>query len=761
MLPDSSQIRVKAAENGIPLCEAILRAFQYLVKTQNEPWRTLLAVCPNSEAVLRAALLAAKWANSVIKFAATLNQVDLDGGYTGWTQPEFVELVRKSAEQVDYTGPIVVSVDHAGPWLKDKHSIEDWSFEDTMNAVKKSLEAAIDAGYDLLHIDPTVDKRLPANQTIDINTVVEQTASLIEHCEIRRKERGLPRIAYEVGTEEVKGGLADLSRVHSFLIGLRSQLYAKGIRDVWPCFVVGMVGTDLHTTEFNPKMATALYEEVYKYGSLIKGHYTDNVTNPTAYPASRMGGANVGPEFTQVECRALANLVEMERSSSQIKGVTQISQFNEVLQAAVVSSGRWQKWLQPEEQGKAFEHLSPERQQWLVMTGARYIWTSEQVQNARARLYDNLRNERFDPDRYVVEYIAQRIMKYFKAFNLIDSLPRLEQEFRRRDSLPFWGEGDIVSAGELIVEIMRPNLNQPLDQTGQFNGPFASGAPAIFADAAAKIGKKVGFIGSVGRDEFGSLLRQRLKDDGVDVSSISIIDGKATGCAFVSYFKNGSRKFIYHIADTASGQFPEPGGIGKYATAFRHCHLMGCSLAINDSICEVGMALAKTVKESGGTVSLDPNLRPEILSIEQCRNILLPLVKMADIILPSGDEACLLTGDSETDTACRRLIEMGVQVVVLKLGERGCRVYSPDGVFDVPGFAVEAVDPTGAGDCFDAGFVSGYLDGMSLVNAAKLANAMGALGVSRKGPMEGTFRWEKVESFIRGSKITPRRINKN
>jgi sugar/nucleoside kinase (ribokinase family) len=175
---------------------------------------------------------------------------------------------------------------------------------------------------------------------------------------------------------------------------------------------------------------------------------------------------------------------------------------------------------------------------------------------------------------------------------------------------------------------------------------------------------------------------------------------------------------------------------------------MGCSLAINDSIYEVGMTLAKTVKGSGGTVSLDPNLRSEILGIEQCRNILLPVVKMADIILPSGDEACLLTGDADADTACQRLIEMGVQVVVLKLGEHGCRVYSPEGVFDIPGFTVEAVDPTGAGDCFDAGFVSGYLEGMSLLEAARLATAMGALGASRKGPMEGTFRREEVEAFM-------------
>ena len=90
---------------------------------------------------------------------------------------------------------------------------------------------------------------------------------------------------------------------------------------------------------------------------------------------------------------------------------------------------------------------------------------------------------------------------------------------------------------------------------------------------------------------------------------------------------------------------------------------------------------------------------------------------------------------------------MGVKVVVLKLGDRGCRVFSAEGALDVPGFKVRAVDPTGAGDCFDAGFVSGYLDNLPLYEAARIANAMGALAASRMGPMEGTFSLKEVMDF--------------
>ena len=92
-------------------------------------------------AVIKASLRSAKRNNAPIKFAATLNQVDLDGGYTGFDQYEFVKTIRQEAEVINFTGPVIIAVDHGGPWLKDKHYREKWRYEDSMNAVKRSFEA--------------------------------------------------------------------------------------------------------------------------------------------------------------------------------------------------------------------------------------------------------------------------------------------------------------------------------------------------------------------------------------------------------------------------------------------------------------------------------------------------------------------------------------------------------------------------------------------------------------------------------------------
>jgi len=340
-------------------------------------------------------------------------------------------------------------------------------------------------------------------------------------------------------------------------------------------------------------------------------------------------------------------------------------------------------------------------------------------------------------------------LKYFRAFNLYGSIPVLEKEFERRRRLPFWDEGQVLAAGELIVEIMRPSMDMPLDTTGRFVGPFPSGAPAIFADASARIGKRTGFVGSLGQDGFGRLLLRRFTNDGIDHKLIASIKGRSTGCAFVAYDRDGGRNFIFHIAGTASDRLPSISQAVKYARSFRHLHLMGCSLSISRAIREVCMAMAETIKESGGSVSLDPNLRPELLSAGECRNILLPVVRLADVVLPSGNEAGLLVHEPDIDTACLRLIELGVKIVALKKGESGCRVFTSESSFDVPGFKVNAIDPTGAGDCFDAGFISGYLDNLPLYETARLANAMGALAASRLGPMEGAFSLTKVMNFIK------------
>ncbi len=383
---------------------------------------TLLAVCPNSAAVLEAAVKVAAQNNAPMLFAATLNQVDRDGGYTGWTPAQFVAQMRAFAQRCAWTGLLYPCLDHGGPWLKDQHTREGLSFEATVAQVKQSLTACLEAGYQLLHIDPTVDRSLPPGQPPAIETVIARTVELIIHAESERRRLCLPPIAYEVGTEEVHGGLVDFESFRAFLQGLRSELAARELQHAWPCFIVGKVGTDLHTAFFDPATARRLFDAVSPLGSLIKGHYTDWVSNPEEYPAAGMGGANVGPEFTAEEYLALKDLVCKEQALTRGHKGSQPSQFMAILQQAVVASDRWKKWLLPDERGLDFSQLLPERQDWLTQTGARYIWTDPAVQAARGQLYQNLAPIMPDPHAYVVDRIVRVVNKYINAFHLFDSL---------------------------------------------------------------------------------------------------------------------------------------------------------------------------------------------------------------------------------------------------------------------------------------------------------------------------------------------------
>lgn len=399
--------------------ERILR----IIKNEEEKTgikRTLLAVCPNSFSVIKAAFRAAKRNNAPIKFAATLNQVDGDRGYTGLTQREFTKMLEIEAASVNYTGPYIVAVDHGGPWLKDVQSIEKWDTERAMDGVKKSLVDSLVAGYDLLHVDPTVDISIPKDGCIDIKIVAKRTIELIKHVEKFRRNNNLAPISYEVGTEEVHGGLADDSTFDTFINLLREGLAREGLSDVWPCFIVGKVGTDLHTTLFDAEVAKKLTNKVRKFGSYIKGHYTDGVANPQDYPLTGMGAANVGPEFTISEYNSLIELEEVEKKLEREGKIALTSNIKDILWKLVLESNRWKKWLQGDEQGKPFAELAENRKEWLIQTGCRYIWQHPQALTARYRLYENLNKSGIDGEEVVLGRIEHDMDKYFYAFNIID-----------------------------------------------------------------------------------------------------------------------------------------------------------------------------------------------------------------------------------------------------------------------------------------------------------------------------------------------------
>jgi hypothetical protein len=240
------------------------------------------------------------------------------------------------------------------------------------------------------------------------------------HCETFRRKNNYPRMAYEVGTEEVHGGLADVEVFNRFLSLLKKGLKDNGLEDVWPCFVVGKVGTDLHTTTFDAAVAEELTEVAAGYGSLIKGHYSDNVRNPQAYPLSGMGAANVGPEFTECEYEGLMELCELERQLWQSGEIARVSFMKAALWDAVITSGRWKKWLHAGESAEDFYANTPDRQEWLVKTGCRYIWENAAVLAARNKLYCNMKLHAIEAEEIVLSHIEQAMDKYFYAFNLVD-----------------------------------------------------------------------------------------------------------------------------------------------------------------------------------------------------------------------------------------------------------------------------------------------------------------------------------------------------
>lgn len=306
----------------------------------------------------------------------------------------------------------------------------------------------------------------------------------------------------------------------------------------------------------------------------------------------------------------------------------------------------------------------------------------------------------------------------------------------------------VITIGEALVEIMRSSAGQPLDVTGELRGPFASGAPAIFAVAAARLGLSTAFIGAIGNDAFGRLMEARFAAERVDSTGLQYPPGFATGAAFVAYDDFGGREFVFHIRHAASGQLSAsliP--INLFEDA-HWLHISGSTIFLNENsraACHKAMDLIIT---QDGKISLDPNLRLELMPVDEANKVLAPFLAAADLLLPTESEACALTGESKIARAVEALTAKLDAIVVLKRGPSGCSICHNGKRLDVPGFVVEEIDPTGAGDCFSAAFIAGIEAGWPLEQVGHFANAAGALAVTQLGPMEGAPTRHQVEKFL-------------
>lgn len=308
---------------------------------------------------------------------------------------------------------------------------------------------------------------------------------------------------------------------------------------------------------------------------------------------------------------------------------------------------------------------------------------------------------------------------------------------------------EIITMGELLVEIMRPKEDIPLYDSDYFRGPFPSGAPGIFISTAARLGHSTAIISGVGNDDFGENIMRRLKKDGVDVSRVLVSDAGHTGIAFVTYFADGERKFLFYMDNSPCVMAKAPETLEGLEDT-KYMHIMGCSL-----MSDVGFAkeIVKTIdmmKERGVKISFDPNVRLEMMRDPVVLQILQEVFNKSTILMPGVAELKMLAGEEDLEKAIEKVFQNeNLEILVLKNGSKGSQIYTRNGMeVEQPIYKVVQEDATGAGDSYDAAFICGLAEGKTLAEAAKMGAAAGALNAAAFGPMEGKISRETVFEMI-------------
>jgi fructokinase len=307
---------------------------------------------------------------------------------------------------------------------------------------------------------------------------------------------------------------------------------------------------------------------------------------------------------------------------------------------------------------------------------------------------------------------------------------------------------EIVTFGELLVEFVATRTGQSFGSPGTFEGPFASGAPAIFADQAARQGAHVAIVGCVGRDAFGEAIIERLADGGVSVEGVARRADRPTGTAFVAYRADGNRQFVFNIAQSAAGLLDAGSISPRLFDGCRWLHIMGSSLYNQGGISAARTAMSEA-RRRGCKISFDPNIRPELTGSEEVQQALWETLESCNLFLPSEADVRFFHPKLAGDDAIRKFLERpSLEAVVLKRGAAGSSYVDRNRPVNAQAFEVTEVDPTGAGDCFCGTFLACLVAGLPVELALIRANAAGAMAVLKRGPMEGNSSKEELDRFI-------------
>ncbi len=302
---------------------------------------------------------------------------------------------------------------------------------------------------------------------------------------------------------------------------------------------------------------------------------------------------------------------------------------------------------------------------------------------------------------------------------------------------------DLAIAGEVNLDLILYGL--PVDMPPE-RELLASGfvstlgsSSAIVAHNAAALGLRVRFATVAGDDAFGRMALERLGEAGVELSGAIIDPTLRTGITIL--LPHGSVRhnltYLGAISELRCSHLDR-----NALREARHLHL--CSLYLQTALHDGLPELAQDLKRTGTTISLDTNDDPANRWGEPLRR-LLPLI---DIFMPNEDELCRMAGSDQTELAMARFAPE-VPIMVVKRGKRGCSIRMSGGLVHVPGVTVDPVDTIGAGDSFDAGFLTAYLRGLEPLVCARAGNITGALSTQGAGGTEAFRDTHLRHEFLR------------
>jgi 2-dehydro-3-deoxygluconokinase len=307
---------------------------------------------------------------------------------------------------------------------------------------------------------------------------------------------------------------------------------------------------------------------------------------------------------------------------------------------------------------------------------------------------------------------------------------------------------DILTLGEPLMEFSEMKS----DSEGGRYLPGFGGDTSNFAIAAARQGAKVGYLTRVGADTFGDQFLDLWRSEGVDTSLVVQDSEASTGIYFISHTDEGHQFAYYRKGSAASLLQPDEVSEDTVLRA-KLLHVSGISQAISTTSCDAVFKAIDIARSNGITVSYDANLRLKLWPLSRARAVIHATAPLADIFLPSLEEAQQLSGKEEPEQIADFYLNLGVKTLVLKLGKKGVLVATSDERSFVEGFSVETVDATGAGDTFDGAFISQYINGATLLEAAKYANAAAAISTTGYGAVTPIPTKEKVEQFLTLTKV--------